>query len=293
MPILGRLFASASIRRDAKRDRGLSTPDDMTMIEGIPYIIDEQQNNGLQNTLDIYYLKNTANKLPTIINVHGGGYVYGSTKQYRYYCMSLAQKGFTVVNVNYRLAPAFRFPTPLLDLNKAMNWLCNHAVGYYIDLDRIVMIGDSAGAQIVSQYAAICCNHAYSESMGLSLPKFHIRALGLHCGFYDLLNLKSLILQRFIKDYLPQHLTDEIKEQLNVLSKIRKNYPPCFIMTAPGDYLKSYSLSFAGFLTSVGIENCCKVYGNFKTGHVFHLNIRNKAAKQANQEEIEFFKEYL
>ena len=86
-----RLMAGHS---DAKRDRGLNTtPDDILRINDIPYGLDVKW-----NTLDVYRPKNLKGKLPVIVNVHGGGYVYGSTKQYQFYCMDLARRGFAVVS---------------------------------------------------------------------------------------------------------------------------------------------------------------------------------------------------
>ena len=72
--------------------------------------------------LDVYYPEGTTTPLPTIVSVHGGGYVYGNKEIYRYYCMDLARRGFTVVNINYRLAPRWKFPTPLEDINQARHY---------------------------------------------------------------------------------------------------------------------------------------------------------------------------
>ena len=81
-----RIGASLS---DAKRDRGLDTaPADIFRISDIPYGPDVKW-----NTLDVYRPKNLKGKLPIIVNVHGGGYVYGSTKQYQFYCMDLRGEG--------------------------------------------------------------------------------------------------------------------------------------------------------------------------------------------------------
>ena len=55
--------------------------------------------------LDVYRPKlNIKGKLPVIMSVHGGGWVYGDKDVYQWYCMNLAQRGFAVVNYSYRLA---------------------------------------------------------------------------------------------------------------------------------------------------------------------------------------------
>lgn len=55
--------------------------------------------------------------IPVIVSVHGGGWGYGDKERYQYYCMSLAQQGFAVVNFSYRLASKYKFPAPLEDTN--------------------------------------------------------------------------------------------------------------------------------------------------------------------------------
>ena len=89
---------------DKKRDKGLQTPLDIERKDNLSY-----GPYGKSNLLDVYYLKENAGKLPVIVNVHGGGWVYGTKEVYQFYCMSLAQRGFAVVNFNYRLAPARKF----------------------------------------------------------------------------------------------------------------------------------------------------------------------------------------
>ena len=77
---------------DAKRDAGLTTPEDIERFDDLTYgIVDPKWQK-----LDVYRPKNVKGKLPVILNVHGGGWVYGDKELYQYYCMSLAQHGFAV-----------------------------------------------------------------------------------------------------------------------------------------------------------------------------------------------------
>ena len=79
-------------KNDEIRDRGLAEPEDIEKVKDLAYGEDPEQ------VLDIYYPAGTEKPLPTIVSVHGGAYVYGSKELYRFYCMSLAQRGFAVVN---------------------------------------------------------------------------------------------------------------------------------------------------------------------------------------------------
>ena len=110
---------------DKKRDAGLIEPDTITAIKDLTY-----GSHGIENKFDIYYPVGTTTCLPTIVNIHGGGFFYGDKELYRFYTMYLASQGFTVVNFNYRLAPNHKYPAPLEDTNALMNWLLVHGKEY-------------------------------------------------------------------------------------------------------------------------------------------------------------------
>ena len=111
---------SSIVRRQFKegddiRDAGLTTPEDVIRYDDIAYGKDSEM-----QVLDVYRPKDAEGRiLPVIVSVHGGGWVYGDKERYQYYCMSLAQRGFAVVNFSYRLAPEHQFPAPVEDTNSA------------------------------------------------------------------------------------------------------------------------------------------------------------------------------
>ena len=76
--------------------------------------------------LDVHYpseVANTDRKLPTIIWVHGGGFTSGSKDGVAHYLTILAAKNYTVVGVNYSLAPGKIYPTPIVQVNAALTFL--------------------------------------------------------------------------------------------------------------------------------------------------------------------------
>lgn len=278
-------FAS---RSDAKRDRGLKTPEDIRRIDRIPYGPDARW-----NTLDVYRPRGKAGKLPVIVNIHGGGYVYGSTKQYQFYCMGLAQRGFAVVSFNYHLAPKYKFPTPVRDTNLVMEWICRKAEIYGFDTDNVVIVGDSAGAQLASQYAVICTDPEYAKIMEITPPEFTLRAVGLNCGMYDLKKRageipgNKLMIDYFTKD------PSVYGKKLDVLFHVTEKFPPAYLLSAKGDFLVEQCRPMAELLRSKGVPCEYRIYGDEKTGHVFHLDMRSDLARKANDEEIAFIREHL
>ena len=97
---------------------------------------------------------------PWLLWVHGGGWHFGSKEDPLPYVEHLASRGIAGVVVNYPLAPAAAYPAAPRAVNAARAHLLEHAVGYGLDPDRVVVAGDSAGAQVAAEVATLATNPA-------------------------------------------------------------------------------------------------------------------------------------
>lgn len=284
------LFRMNVGRGDRKRDRAIALPEGITECRNISY-----GPHGKWSLLDVYYPMGTAAPLPTIVSVHGGAYVYGTKEVYRRYCMSLAGRGFAVVNFNYRLAPQWKFPAPLEDTNAVLQWVCRNAATYHLDPQQLFLVGDSAGAQIASQYAAIAANSDYAAHFEFTVPDIAIKALGLNCGLYETASLAAGNHKFIAKDYLGSHILST-DPRLQVLENITGNYPAAHITTACGDFLRDNARPMAELLRSKGIKTAMNCYGkdsDKRIGHVFHVNISLPEATKCNDDQCDFFRSCL
>ena len=293
MSLSGYIFCKMCEKSDRKRDEGLEIPKDVEYVRDIRYGAHKKY-----HTLDICWPKRVEgqevdvkkDKLPVIVSVHGGGYVYGSKEVYQFYAACLAQKGFVVINHNYRLAPKYKFPAPLEDLSLVLCWMAKQTGNYPVDPENVFLVGDSAGAQIASQYGVIHTNPAYETMMGIARPQIGLRGLGLCCGLYDIRKkLKAEGCKGSMRDYLTGN-PSRFGEKLHILEHITKDYPPTYLFSAQGDFLLTECKPMAELLASKGILCEYKIYGNEQTGHVFHVDMRNEFSAQANAEQTEFFK---
>lgn len=92
---------------------------------------------------------------PVVLYLHGGGYTVGSLDSHDGLCRSLAQAcGCAVLALGYRLAPQAPFPTAVDDTRDAWDWLQAHAGAHGLDVQRIAVAGDSAGATLASVLSA-------------------------------------------------------------------------------------------------------------------------------------------
>lgn len=277
---------------DAARDAGLTTPDDVVRYDNIVYGPMETY-----QVLDLYRPKDRGDDvLPVIISVHGGAWVYGSKEVYQYYCMSLAQRGFAVINFTYRLAPEYKFPASLEDTGLAVRWTLEHADDYHLDKNAVFFVGDSAGAHILGLYAGICTNPAGAETFPqVFVPDgFAPKGIALNCGAYhiskDMADGDSTM--ALMQAVLPDGGTEEELSRICAEKYITENFPPCFLMTCQGDFLKQQINFLIPALTRYRIPFEAHIYGDRKKElyHVFHVNVREPEGQRCNEEECNFFK---
>ena len=296
MSLTSYMFCKGCTKSDRKRDKGLEIPRTVEYTRNLRY-----GKNKKYHLLDICWPKEVDNrlvdakrdKLPVIVNVHGGGFVYGSKEVYQFYAASLAEKGFVVINYNYRLDPQYKFPSPIVDLNAVLTWLFVNTDMYPVDTEKVILVGDSAGAQIACQYGAIYSNDNYAEIMEIVKPKVVIKALGFACGTY---NLKKRVMEEGAKGLMKDYLTKNplnYGNKLDVLEHITKAYPPVYLFSSKGDFLMNECGIMADFLKEKGVTCEHKIYGNEQTYHVFHVDMRNEFSVVANNDQIEFFKRFL
>ena len=300
MSLYGRIFIKNCTKSDAIRDAGLTIPEDIEYVRDIPY-----GDNLKCQTLDICFPKKNGlavgngdalgRRLPVIVSVHGGGYVYGNTKVYQFYCASLAERGFAVVNYNYRLAPKYKFPAPLEDLDLVLHWMASKDCydKYPVDVQNVFIVGDSAGGQIASQYGAIYSNEEYRKLFGFKLPDIKLKGLGINCGSMD---FKTSVEKEgnhgFLRDYIGKNPI-QFGDMLDVNKYVTSSYPPTHIMSSKGDFMLPFAEPIYDFLKGKGVKTECKIYGDENIGHVFHVNVKLDIGKQANDDQTEFFKGYI
>jgi acetyl esterase/lipase len=87
-------------------------------------------------------------KYPTIVTLYGGGWQHGEPTQDEFFSRYMASRGYTVVAIDYRHAPQYRFPNQLEDVKAALLYIRTHAQELKVDVDRLVLMGRSAGAQL-------------------------------------------------------------------------------------------------------------------------------------------------
>ena len=98
--------------------------------------------------LDLARPEKATGPLPCIVVIHGGGWRGGNFKQHIPQILAFAKQGYVSATIQYRLAPAARFPAQIEDVKCAVRFLRANSTKYNLDPDRIGAIGFSAGAHL-------------------------------------------------------------------------------------------------------------------------------------------------
>jgi len=255
--IVRRVFASGGAKTARLLDR--HAPSDVTRL------VDERYGDDADMLLDLYRPRGTSQRLPLLLWVHGGGFVGGSKDELAGYFKLIASHGFAVAAPRYSLAPEHRYPTPPRQVMHALAYLQANAEHSLIDLDRIALAGDSAGAHIAAQVAALVTTPGYADAVGVAptIAPAQLRALVLACGPYDLALARdpgSPAGHRFIQIVLwaysgTRHfLDDPAFAAWSITDHVTSAYPATLLTVGNADPLRPHSQLLAEKLHAVGVE---------------------------------------
>ena len=125
----------------------------LRIIRDIPYL----QTGMPEHTLDLYMPTEVGTQTPVVFYIHGGGFRILSKETHWLMGVAFAQQGFVTVNVNYRLAPRHPYPAAINDVFAAYLWTLRHIERYGGDPERIVVAGESAGANLACGLTVATC----------------------------------------------------------------------------------------------------------------------------------------
>lgn len=241
-----------------------------------------------------FIYKKSKDKLPVIINIHGGGFVMGGKKHRRAISELYADKGWFVINTDYRLAPKYPFPAIIEDMFTLLNFLPSLDTKYNLDLSRLVITGDSAGAYASSYIEACLKDDTLLKEM--NLPEVAVRpsALVCLCGTYDVLSASELKMPsfgiarsvvestagvKFNKDY--SDLKDyKYFKQIAPINFVNSNWCPVMLSFAEKDvFCSGQGELMYKTLKEAGVP-CVESHSTKLTdNHCYHFNYWTKASK--------------
>ncbi len=280
--------------------RGVSSATDLA------YDAQSSDPRNRHETLNAFWPTGTPSgaRLPTVVWIHGGAWIGGRASWLNNHLQIVAKRGYTTVTVGYTLAPDARYPTPLRQVMAALGYLNTNADRLHVDPARIVLAGDSAGAQLAAQTAAMIEDPAYAAQVGVTptLAPGTLRGVLLYCGVYDWTlrgvrgPFRSLLLRALLLYTGTSHpATVPRLATGSVLHFVPRGFPPTFITAGNADPLLSQSLAMRTALQDRGVPVDSLFFpADYRPGlpHEYEFQLQRPAARTALTRTFAFLARY-
>lgn len=189
---------------------------------------------------------------PLVVFWHGGRWSFGDKSEYRFVGAALAELGCVAVLPNYRLYPDVKMSGFMDDAARAGRWAALHAGEYAADVNRLYLMGHSAGAHLA---ALVTLDPRYFAADGQPPPSI-AGVIGLS-GPYDFLPLKEADVQDMFGP-------PENYPQSQPINFVRGDAPPMLLIHGQNDETvrPKNSINFAASLHAAGVPATLKLYPN-------------------------------
>lgn len=184
--------------------------------------------------LDVWYQHEVKTPSPTLIYIHGGGWIFGTKESSVLEFLPFLEKGWTVVNVEYRMASSSLAPAAVEDTRCALRWVFRNAAQWHFDTGKIVLMGHSAGGHL-SLITAMLPDGTGLDNQCYGTEKLNVAAI---INWFGITDVNDVIKGPNLKNYGAMWMgsqtnADEIARRVSPLTYVRAGLPP--ILTIHGD----------------------------------------------------------
>ncbi len=224
-----------------------------------------------ESKLDIYSRRGATTPQPTVVYFHGGFWAAGSKEGSLMSLLPWMEMGWNVVNVEYRLARVAPAPAAVEDSLCALRFLAAQAKTYNIDIERLVVTGESAGGHLTLASAMIPESAGLDRQCAGTTPVPRVAAAVNWFGITDVADVidgphKANLAVTWVGS-LPNK--DEVAERVSPLTYVRAGLPPILTIHGDQDQLVPYdhAVRLHAALTKAGVPNQLLTIPNGKHGN--------------------------
>jgi acetyl esterase/lipase len=236
--------------------------------------------NNYQNKLDVYQASGEQPH-PTLIYIHGGGWVEGRKEEDVLEAIPFLEKGWSVVNVEYRLAGVSLAPAAVEDCRCALRWVIEHAKDYKFDANRIVLMGHSAGGHL-SLITGMLPLSAGLDRECAGDKELRVAAI---IDWFGITDVNDLLEGPNMQDYAVMwlgSLTDreQVAKRVSPLTYVRPALPPTIMIHGDADDTVPYthSVRLHAALDKAGVPNELLTIPGGKHGEFNHSQLETSYA---------------
>jgi len=211
--------------------------------------------------LDVYARKGTTAPVPVVIHIHGGGWVGGTKETAILALMPYFEMGFSVVNVEYRLARVALAPAAVEDCRQALRWVMKNTRTYNFDSTRIVVTGGSAGGHLALMTGMLDSTAGFDASREWDQSSVPLKVAAI-INWYGITDVKDLLSGSNKQNYAVSWLgsqanRNELATRVSPLTYVRKDLPPIFTIHGDNDNLVPYThaVRLHSALSAAGVMN--------------------------------------
>lgn len=204
------------------------------------------------------YRPNAERDLPLLVFFHGGGWVLGDLESHDILCRRLAAAGKTnVLAVDYRLAPENKFPSAIEDAVAAVDWAFARADELQVNVERIMVGGDSAGGNLA---AVVAHERRNNNKPRLECQILIYPATDLACASpsYKIAEEGLPVLGTTMIWFRDHYLAEPFQMEDWRASPLRApdfaNLPPAYVLTVGYDPLSDEGKTYARKLVDGGVS---------------------------------------
>ncbi|MCX6133407.1 MAG: alpha/beta hydrolase [Ignavibacteriales bacterium] len=217
--------------------------------------------NGYDCKLDVYARNNPGVTTPTVIFIHGGGWVGGTKEGTVMNLMPYFEMGLNVVNVEYRLARVSLAPAAVQDCRLALRWIFKNAKQYGFDTTKIIVSGGSAGGHLALTTGMLDASYGFDYPTDWDYTGVEPKVAAI-VNWYGITDVKDLLAGPNKQDYAVDWLAnlpnkEAVAVSVSPLSYVRKGLPPVFTVHGDKDQLVPYNhaVRLHDALTKAGVPN--------------------------------------
>lgn len=245
------------------------TPPEVEEVKNLSYIDDGNR----YHRLDVYYPQGITNeKLPIVIDIHGGGWMYAEKDLNEYYCKAIADRGYVVFNISYRLVPDVTVNEQIQDVACALKWIQENMADYPCDTENIMLTGDSAGGQLAAYSAVLLQSAELREVFDVVDAGMEIDALLLTSPVPYMNEGALSVYTRTLwgSDYKSKPTYNYMN--FDQIIDYAEQMPPTYLITSSGDSLAhDQTLKTTQLLESKGVPCILKDYEKYNGKSLVHV----------------------
>ena len=301
MSVLFNTYSRFLINQMKKNDeinfKDLKFIDGVSAINNISYLND----NNKYHLFNMYYPSEVIDKrkLPLMIDIHGGGWIYGDKDLNRFHNAYYSSQGMVTLSMSYRLIPKVKFIDMVKDLFSFFHYIEKEKDNLNIDFKNVLLSGDSAGGHLALLIHAINNSEELQKIFGVTHFNIEFKMLNLEhpVPYLNLLFIKENETKSFANSCMmkaffgskfrknPLYLNSSLD---NFVSKVK--FPKTIIVTSSLDSFRPYTLKAYEDLKVNNVDVTLKDYEN--EVHVFEVSRYDKEKSREYNDFVikEFFK---